>query len=116
MEEYVIKFVSDDPRSWDKMSDLLFAYREVPFVTIDFSPFELILVFSGKPQLVVTYIYELRERLKQCSQHASEHASDLQVRSRRIMIKIVAGGHWRQVNVVSYCCRIATLVCYAIAR
>ena len=36
------KFVSDDPRSWEKMIDLLrFAYREVPCVTTGFSPFEL---------------------------------------------------------------------------
>ena len=36
------KFVSDDPRSWDKMIDLLmFAYREVPCVTTEFSPFKL---------------------------------------------------------------------------
>ena len=36
------KFVSDDPRSWDKMIDLLmFAYGEVPCVTTGFSPFQL---------------------------------------------------------------------------
>ena len=36
------KFVSDDPRSWDKMIHLrMFACREVPCVTSRFSPFEL---------------------------------------------------------------------------
>ena len=36
------KFVSADPRSWDKIIDLLmFAYREVPCITTRLSPFEL---------------------------------------------------------------------------
>ena len=80
------KFVSDDPRSWDKMIVLLmFAYREVPYVTTGFSPFDLMYgrnargslqvvkeeltqqAISGKRQSVVKYLLDLRERLKQCS-------------------------------------------------
>ena len=76
------KFVSDDPRSWDKMIDLLiFANREVPYVTTGFSPFELMYgrtargplrglkgeltqqAVSGKRQSVVKYILDLREGL-----------------------------------------------------
>ena len=93
------KFVSDDPRSWDKMTDLLmFAYREVPCVTTEFSPFELMYgrtargslqvvkdeltqqAVSGKRQSVVQYLLDLRERLKQCSELASQHAMLLQVK------------------------------------
>ena len=37
------KFVSNDPRSWDKMINLLtFAYREGTCVTTGLSPFELL--------------------------------------------------------------------------
>ena len=42
MKNMLRKFVSDDPRSWDKMIDLLmFAYREASCVTTGFSPFDL---------------------------------------------------------------------------
>ena len=34
---------------------------------------------SGKRQSVVKYLLDLRERLKQCSELANEHASTLQV-------------------------------------
>ena len=41
--------MSDDPRSWDKMIDLLmFAYREVPCVTTGVSIFELMYVRAAK--------------------------------------------------------------------
>ena len=95
------KFVSDDPRSWDKMIDLLiFSYREVPYVTTGFSPFELMYgrtargplqvvkeeltqqAVSGKLQSVVKYLLDLRERLKQCSELASKHAMTLQVKMK----------------------------------
>ena len=92
-------FVSEDPRSWDKMIDLLmFTYREVPCVTTGFSTFELMYgrnargplqvvkeeltqqAVSGKRQSVVKNFLDLRERLKQCSELASEHAMTLQVK------------------------------------
>ena len=95
------KFVSDDPRSWDKMIELLMlAYREVPCVTTGFSPFELMYertarcplqvvneeltqqAVSGKRQAVVKYLLDLRERLKQCSELASEHAMNLQFKMK----------------------------------
>ena len=48
------KFVSDDPRSWDKMIDLLmFAYREVLCVTAGFSPFELMYDKTARGSLQV---------------------------------------------------------------
>ena len=97
----VRKFVSDDPRSWDKMIDLLvFAYRKVPSVTTGFSSFELRYgrtargplqvvkedltqqTVSGNCQSVVKYLLDLRERLKQCSEPVSEHAMTLQVKMK----------------------------------
>ena len=97
----LLKFVSDDPRSWDKMIDLLtFAYRKVPCVTTGFSPFDLMYgrtsrgplqvvkeelmeqAVSGKRQSVVKYLLDLRESLKQCSELASEHAMTLQVKMK----------------------------------
>ena len=49
------KFVSDDPRSWDKMIDLLmFAYREVPCVTTGFSSFELMYGRTARGPLLVS--------------------------------------------------------------
>ena len=90
------KFVSDGPRSWDKMIDLLmFAYRDAPCVATGFFPFELIYgrtamgplqvvmeeltqqAVSGKRQSVVKYLLDLRKRLKQCSELASEYAMTL---------------------------------------
>ena len=71
--------MSDDPRSWNKIIYLLmFAYREVPCVTTEFSPFELMYernargplqvvkeeltqhAVSGKRQSVVKYLLDLR--------------------------------------------------------
>ena len=55
------KFVSDDPRSWDKMIDLLmFAFREIPCVTTGFSSFELMYGRTAKGTLQV-----LKEELTQ---------------------------------------------------
>ena len=79
---------------------LIFAYREVPCVTTGFSTFELIYgrnargplqvvkeeltqhAVSGKRQSVAQYLLDLRERLKQCSKLASEHAVTLQVKMK----------------------------------
>ena len=41
------EFVSDDPRSWDKMIDLhMFAYREVPCITTGFFPIAFKLMYG----------------------------------------------------------------------
>ena len=76
----------------------LLTYREVPCVTTGLSPFEFMYRItargplqvvkeelkqqgvSGKRQSVVKYLLDLREKLKQCSELASEHASSLQVK------------------------------------
>ena len=78
----------------------MFAYREVPCVKTGFSPFELMYertasgplqvvkeeltqqAVSGKRQSDVKYLLDLRERLKQCSELASEHAMTLQVKMK----------------------------------
>ena len=47
------KFLSDDPRSWNKKIDLLmFAYGEVPYITTGFSPFELMYGRTARLQVV----------------------------------------------------------------
>ena len=98
--------MSDDPRSCDKMIDLLmFAYRETPCATTGVFTFEFMYSrvakgplqilkeelsqqsVSGKQQSVVKYILDLRERLKHCSQHASEHASVTQVKMKTYYVK-----------------------------
>ena len=79
---------------------LMFAYREVSCETTGFSPFELIygrtargslqvvkeeLTYQavyGKRQSGVKYLLDLRKRLKQGSELASEHAMTLQVKMK----------------------------------
>ena len=78
----------------------LLTYREVSCVTTGLSSFEFMYVItarghlqvvkeelkqldvSGKRQSVVKYLLDLREKLKQCSELASEHASSLQVKMK----------------------------------
>ena len=84
-----------------QMIDLLmFTYRKVPCVTTGFSPYELMYgrtargplqvvkeeltqqAVSGNRQSVIKYLLDFSERLKQCSELASEHAMNLQVKMK----------------------------------
>ena len=106
-----------------QMIDLLmFAYREVPCVTTGFSPFQLMygrtardplqvlkeeltqLAVFGNRQSVVKYLLDLMERLKQCSELASEHAM------KTYYDKTVARRRWRQVSESLYYCQTAIIV------
>ena len=130
------KFVSDDPRSWNKMIDLLmFAYREAPCVTTGFSPFELMYgrnargplqvvkeeltqqAVSGKRQSVVKYLLDLRERLKQCmSELANEHAMTLQVKMKTYYVKNSRQRSLAADQRVLYYCLTAIIAYYVIGR
>ena len=59
---------------------------------------------------------DLRERLKQCSELVSEHASTLQVEMEHIMTKTVARGRWRQISESLYYCLTAIIAYHLIER
>ena len=57
LKSMIQKFVHDDSRNWDKrLVPLLFAVREVPQASTEFSPFELL--FGRKPRGVLDLIKE----------------------------------------------------------
>ena len=92
----LLKCVSNDPRSWDKIIELLMlAYSEVPFLTTGFYSFELMYgrtardslqlfkeeltqpSISEKRQSAFKYILDLREGEIECSELVRAHAGDL---------------------------------------
>ena len=60
---------------------------------------------------------DVRERMKQCSELASEHTSTLQVEiETHYDKKTVARGRWRQVSEALYYCPTAIIAYYIIGR
>ena len=65
-----------------KLADLLLENAlNAARVTINL-PVAVLKAVSGKRQSVVKYLLDLRERFKQCSELASEHAMTLQVKMK----------------------------------
>ena len=70
------KFMLEDSRNWDKRLDpQLFAVREVPQVSMGFSPFELL--FRRKPQGVLDLVKENWEMGPSTSKNEGQHILDL---------------------------------------
>jgi len=94
MKNMIRAIVSDFNDAWDEcLPWILFAYREIPVVTLGFSPFELLFgrqargpisllksqwkptsLSKAKPN-VIQYILDLRHKLKVCRDAATEHAT-----------------------------------------
>ena len=102
------KFVSDEPKNWDKfLPYLLFAYREVPEVSTGFSPFELLYGRSVRGPLailkeswtgelhegenVVEYVLNAREKMSKMADVVQENLTKSQTRQKTYYDKTARG-------------------------
>lgn len=101
LKQMLRKFVSESGRDWDQwLPYLLFAYREVPQASTGFSPFELLYGYEVKgplallqgmwegsnggsePTNVVSYVFQMRERLQEMTSLAQKHLGEARVQQK----------------------------------
>jgi hypothetical protein len=103
LKTMIRRLCSDQPREWDRfLSTLLFAYREVPYASSGFSPFELLygrtvrgplqilrqlwLDEEEKRETITTaqYVVDLRNRIADACERAQENLDVEAFRQRQI--------------------------------
>ncbi|KAG7482175.1 SCAN domain-containing [Solea senegalensis] len=101
LKQMLRKFVSETGADWDNwLPYLLFAYREVPQASTGFSPFELLYSREVRgplallketwmpdedlpqPQNILSYVLQMRERLKSMSELAQQNLEQAQQRQK----------------------------------
>ncbi|XP_033762635.1 uncharacterized protein LOC117344094 [Pecten maximus] len=102
LKQMLRKMSVERPKDWDRfINPLLFAYREVPQESLGFSPFELLYGRAVRGPMMILkelmtkdipdeevkttyqYVMDLRERMEETCQLASEHLRDAKIKQKR---------------------------------